>query len=54
MLNLDELLRVELKMPGDNIKQYLNDWDTTCANVNSLPDEDVLESMPSTPLVKKL
>ena len=28
MLNWDELLRVELKMPGDNIKQYPNYWDT--------------------------
>ena len=45
MLNWDEILRLELKMPGDNIRQFLNDWDTTFTNFNTAPDEDFLESM---------
>ena len=44
MLNWDEILRLELKMPGDNLKQFLNDWDTTFTNVNTVPDPDLLES----------
>ena len=32
-------------MPGDNVKQFLNDWDTTCANINNLPDVEFMESM---------
>ena len=45
MLNWDEILRIELKMPGDNVRQFLNDWDTTFTNINNTPDEDFLESM---------
>ena len=45
MLNWDEILRVELKMLGDNLKQFLNDWDTTCANINNLPDVEFMKSM---------
>ena len=45
MLNWDEIIRVELKMPGDNIRQFLNDWDTTCTNINSIPDHEFMESM---------
>jgi hypothetical protein len=45
MLNWDDIIRVELKMPGDNVKQFLNYWDTTCANINNLPDIEFMESM---------
>ena len=45
MLNWDEILKLELKMPGDNVRQFLNDWDTTFTNVNTTPDPDFLESM---------
>ena len=37
MLNWDEIIRVELKMPVDNIRQFLNDWDTTCTNIKLYP-----------------
>ena len=33
MLNWDKIIRLKLHMPGDNIKQFLNDWDTTFANM---------------------
>jgi len=45
MLNWDEIIRVELKMPGDNVRQFLNVWDTTFTNINNLPDQDFMESM---------
>ena len=45
MLSWDEIIRVELKMPGDNVKQFLNNWDTTCANTNNLPDNEFMEAM---------
>ena len=45
MLNWDEILKIELRMPGDNVRQFLNDWDTTFTNVNSAPDPEFLESM---------
>ena len=43
MLNWDEILKLELKMPGDNIRQFLNDWDTTFTNINTASDPDILE-----------
>ena len=45
MLNWDEILKLELKIPGDNIRQFLNDWDATFTNVNTSPDPDILESL---------
>ena len=45
MLNWEELNKVELKMPGDNIQQFLTDWDTTIANVEQMPDAPFIESM---------
>jgi hypothetical protein len=45
ILSWDDIMRVELKMPGDTVKQFLNDWDTTCANTNNLPDHEFMESM---------
>ena len=45
MLNWDEILSLKLHMPGDNIKQFLNDWDTTFTNVNGSPDPEILESL---------
>ena len=47
MLNWDEIIKVELKMPGDNIRQFLNDWDTTCTNINSIPDHEFMEWAPA-------
>ena len=32
-------------MPGDNLKQFLNDWDDTFANINTRPDEVFLEQI---------
>ena len=32
-------------MPADNIKQFLNDWDTTFTNINGSPDPAILESL---------
>ena len=37
MLDWDELLSVELK--GDNLQQFLSDWETILLNTNCLPDE---------------
>ena len=45
MLNWDEIIRLKLHMPGDNVKQFLNDWDTTFANINGAPDPVILESL---------
>ena len=38
LLNWSELVHVSLK--GDNLKQFLNDWDTTCTYIETLPDEE--------------
>ena len=54
MLNWDEILKIELRMPGDNVRQFLNDWDTTFTNVNSAPDPEFLESMFRRQLEKSL
>ena len=45
MLNWDEIIRLQLHMPGDNVKQFLNDWDTTFANINGTPDPVIPESL---------
>ena len=45
MLNWEELNKVHLKMPGDNVRQFLIDWDTTCANVERMPDHEYQEFM---------
>ena len=45
LLNHDEIMKLELKMPGDNLMQYLNDWDTTFLHINQMPDDHFLESM---------
>ena len=45
MLNWDEIIRLKLHMPGDNVKQFLDDWDTTFANINGSPDPEVHESL---------
>ena len=42
MLQRDELMNVELK--NDNVQQFLTDWDTTCLQVDTLPDSAFLES----------
>ena len=45
MLNWDEILSLKLHMPGDNIKQFLNDWDTVFTNITGSPDPEILESL---------
>lgn len=45
MLNWDEIIKLTLHMPGDNIKQFLNDWDMTFENINGTPDPALLESL---------
>ena len=45
MLNWDEILGIKLNMPGDNIRQFINDWDTVFANITSSPDPEMLESL---------
>ena len=45
MLNWDEIIRLNLHMPGDNVKQFLNDWDMTFENINGTPDPVLLESL---------
>ena len=45
MLNWDEILGIKLHMPGDNIQQFINDWDTVFANVTGSPDPEILESL---------
>ena len=43
MLEWDEIINIELH--GDNLSQFLTDWDATCLNINQLPDENFLETM---------
>jgi len=43
MLEWDELIHIE--MQGDNVQGFLNAWDSTCLNVNELPDGHFLEAM---------
>ena len=45
MLNWDEIMCIELKMPGYNLKQFLNDWDSTFNNLNTMPDEVFIEQI---------
>ena len=43
MLDWDELHSVELK--GDNLRQFLSDWQTTILSINGLPDAKFLEPL---------
>ena len=38
LLGYDEIMRLELDMPADNIKKFLNDWDKTFTNIKTSPD----------------
>ena len=43
MLDWDELLSIELK--GDNIEQFLSDWESTLLGISGLPDAKFLETL---------
>ena len=38
-----DLMNVQLH--GDNLQQFLNDWDTTCSEIGQLPDDEFLEDL---------
>ena len=38
-----DLLNVQLN--GDNLQQFINDWDTTCSEIGKLPDDEFLEDL---------
>ena len=42
MLEWDAILHVELE--GDNLTQFVSDWEITLLNIRGMPDEQVLES----------
>ena len=43
MLEWDAIMNVKLK--GDNLSAFLTDWENTILNINSCPEEQVLESV---------
>ena len=43
MLDWDAIISVELK--GDNLQQFLNDWEATLLDIAKVPDDEMLESL---------
>ena len=43
ILEFEDLLNVRLH--GDNIQKYINDWEMTISGLNKVPNEEVLESL---------
>ena len=43
MLEWDAIMQVEPK--GDNLAQFVSDWETTLLNINGMPEEKILESV---------
>ena len=43
LLDWDELPSIELE--GDNLQQFLSDWESTLLSINDLPDAKFLETL---------